>query len=486
MFKHSLLLFIICLPILGAIIISLIPIYFYNLIKKIGLFFSIITLLLSIYLLVFFDNSSSDMQFSFILNWVFPIKFGIDGISLFFILLTTFLVPICLLIGWNSIDKYIKLYTCLFLIMETFILGVFSILDLFCFYILFEAILLPMFLIIGIWGSRERKIHAAFQFFLYTLIGSLFMLIGLIYMYIITNSTSMEYFMLFGSNLFSSNIQNYLWLAMFLSFAVKVPMIPFHLWLPEAHVEAPTAGSVILAGILLKLGTYGFLRFSLTMFPLASLYFSPLIFLLSLIGIIYSSITTIRQIDLKKIIAYSSIGHMAFVTLGLFSNTVEGIEGAIVSMITHGITSSALFICVGLLYDRHKTRILKYYRGLASVMPVFCSIKLLFIFANMSVPGTSNFIGEILILIGSFQINKLVTIIASSGIILSAVYGIWYYNRIAFGSISNYLHKFNDITKRELFILSPFIFLTIFLGVYPDPFLEPLHASVTKILINYI
>lgn len=480
--------FILFFPLISALLLLVISGKKVELLKQLALLSSIITFLFSLLIWILFDNSSPDMQFSFTLNWLFPIKFGIDGISLFLIILTTFLIPICILIGWNSITNtqgyFVKFYLILFLIMESFILGVFSILDLFCFYILFESILLPMFLIIGIWGSRERKIHAAYQFFLYTLLGSLFMLIGLIYMYVSTYTTNIEYFMLSGNTIFSPTIQKYLWLAMFLSFAVKVPMIPFHLWLPEAHVEAPTAGSVILAGILLKLGTYGFIRFSLTMFPMASIYFTPIIFLLSLLGIIYSSLTTIRQIDLKKIIAYSSIGHMAFVTLGIFSTTIEGIEGAIVSMISHGIVSSALFICVGILYDRHKTRIIKYYRGLASVMPIFATIKLILIMANISVPGTSSFIGEILILIGTYQANKLVSIIAALGIILSAIYGIWYYNRIAYGQLTNYITKFNDVSLRELTILMPFVFLIFLIGIYPDILLNSIHTSVLKIIIN--
>lgn len=455
-------------------------------IKEIGLDVSLITFMASLYLWLNFDNSANHFQFVDDINWIpfynLNLTLGIDGISLFFILLTTFLIPICLLTGWSSIKIYIKEYFIAFLVTESLLIAVFSVLDLLLFYIFFESILIPMFLIIGIWGARERKIHAAYQFFLYTLLGSVLMLLGIIYIYKEVGTTHVEILL---TTHFNENLQKILWLAFFASFAVKVPMVPVHIWLPEAHVEAPTAGSVLLAGILLKLGTYGFLRFSIPMFPEASIYFTPLIYTMSVIAIIYTSLITLRQIDLKKIIAYASVGHMNFVTLGIFSLNIQGIEGSLLVMLSHGVVSSALFLCVGILYDRYKTRIMKYYRGLTLVMPLFSIIFLCFTLANMSVPGTSSFVGEFLILNGIFQVNIITTILASSGIILGAAYSIWLYNRIAFGSISNYIYKYNDINKKEFITILPFIFLTFFMGIYPDVFLDTMHVSVSNILQNY-
>jgi len=484
--NNYILLLLILLPLLGSIIILFIPKEKILTIKKIGLNTSIITFVFSLYLWLEFDNSTSNFQFVHKLNWIpsynLNLSLGIDGISLFFILLTTFLIPICILTGWDNIKVYIKEYIIAFLITETLLICVFSVLDLLLFYIFFESILIPMFLIIGIWGARERKIHAAYQFFLYTLLGSVLMLLGILLIYYEVGTTDVQILL---TTSFDEQKQKLLWLAFFASFAVKVPMVPVHIWLPEAHVEAPTAGSVLLAGILLKLGTYGFLRFSIPMFPDATVYFTPLIYTMSVIAIIYTSLTTLRQIDLKKIIAYASVGHMNFVTLGMFSLNIQGIEGSILVMLSHGIVSSALFLCVGILYDRHKTRIIKYYRGLAMVMPLFAILFLIFTLANMSLPGTSSFVGEFLILIGSFQMNTTITFLASSGIILGAAYSIWLYNRILFGTISNYISKYNDINKREMILLLPFVFLTFFMGIYPDLFLDTMHVSITNILNNY-
>jgi len=471
---------LIILPILGIIIIFFLPKDNVLLIKKFGLNISILTFIVSLILWLNFDNSIIGFQFSTIINWIpyynLNFKLGIDGISLFFIILTTFLIPICLLTGWHSIKIYIKEYIIAFLITEVLLIIVFSVLDLLLFYIFFESVLIPMFLIIGIWGARERKIHAAYQFFLYTLLGSVFMLLGVIVIYYEVGTTDIEILHLI---MFSENKQKLLWLAFFASFAVKVPMVPVHIWLPEAHVEAPTAGSVLLAGILLKLGTYGFLRFSLPMFPDASVYFTPLIYTLSVIAIIYTSLTTLRQIDLKKIIAYASVGHMNFVTLGIFSSSIQGIEGSILVMLSHGIVSSALFLCVGIIYDRYKTRIIKYYRGLVIVMPIFSVSFLIFSLSNISIPGSSSFIGEFLILNGAYQNNSIMTLMASIGMILGAAYTLWLYNRIIFGTISNFIKKYNDLNKREFMIIIPFIFLILFMGIYPDIFLDPLHGSVT-------
>jgi proton-translocating NADH-quinone oxidoreductase chain M len=405
---------------------------------------------------------------------------GIDGISLFFVVLTTFLIPICILVGWSSIKSYKKEYMIAFLICESFMIAVFCMLDLLLFYVFFESVLIPMFIIIGVWGSRQRKIQAAYQFFLYTLLGSVFMLLAILFIFFQTGTTDLQILL---TTEFSERRQILLWIAFFASFSVKVPMVPVHIWLPEAHVEAPTAGSVILAGILLKLGTYGFLRFSIPMFPEATLYFTPFIYTLSVIAIIYTSLTTIRQIDLKKIIAYSSVAHMNFVTIGMFSLNIQGIEGSILLMLSHGLVSSALFLCVGVLYDRHKTRLVKYYGGLVNTMPMFSTIFLFFTLANMSLPGTSSFIGEFLILVGAFQRNSLVATLAALGMILGAAYSLWLYNRVIFGNFKpKFLQKFSDLNRREVLIFLPFIVGVIWMGVYPEVFLECMHTSVSNLV----
>jgi len=405
---------------------------------------------------------------------------GIDGISLFFVVLTTFLIPICILVGWSSIKSYKKEYMIAFLICESFMIAVFCMLDLLLFYVFFESVLIPMFIIIGVWGSRQRKIQAAYQFFLYTLLGSVFMLLAILFISFQTGTTDLQILL---TTEFSERRQILLWIAFFASFSVKVPMVPVHIWLPEAHVEAPTAGSVILAGILLKLGTYGFLRFSIPMFPEATLYFTPFIYTLSVIAIIYTSLTTIRQIDLKKIIAYSSVAHMNFVTIGMFSLNIQGIEGSILLMLSHGMVSSALFLCVGVLYDRHKTRLVKYYGGLVSTMPMFSTIFLFSTLANMSLPGTSSFIGEFLILVGAFQRNSLVATLAALGMILGAAYSLWLYNRVIFGNFKpKFLQKFSDLNRREVLIFFPFIVGVIWMGVYPEVFLECMHTSVSNLV----
>lgn len=404
---------------------------------------------------------------------------GLDGISLFFVLLSVFLLPICLLCSWATITYRVREFNILMYLIVFLLIQVFSVLDLFLFYIFFESILIPMFIMIGIWGSRERKIHAAYQFFVYTLFGSLMMLIAVIYIYLVTGSTNLLVILNTNFTLFENRI---LWLAFFASFAVKVPMVPVHIWLPEAHVEAPTAGSVLLAGILLKMGTYGLLRFSVPMFPEGTLYFQPFVYLISVIGIIYAGLTTIRQIDLKKIIAYSSVGHMNYVTLGILSNNVYGVEGSIFLMLSHGLVSSALFLCVGLLYERYHTRILLYYGGLAFGMPVFGIFFLLFSLANISLPGTSSFIGEFLVLLGVYQINFFVTCLATFGIILGAVYVIWLYNRVMFGFVR--LEFFSDLNVKELYIFIILTFSIILLGVYPSLILNYMHSSVLLMFEN--
>jgi proton-translocating NADH-quinone oxidoreductase chain M len=450
---------------------------------KIALYTSLITFWLSIFLWIQFDKFTIGFQ---LINKLGSIPFvnidvyvGVDGISLFFILLSTFLIPICILLSRNSVQIYIKEYMICFLILEWLLILTFSVLDLILFYIFFESILIPMFIIIGIWGSRERKISAAYQFFIYTLFGSVFFLLAILSIYFETGTTDIPILLTLN---FSYERQLILWLAFFASFAIKIPMIPVHTWLPEAHVEAPTAGSVILAGVLLKLGGYGFLRFSIPMFPEASLFFKPLIYLLSVIAIIYVSLTTLRQIDLKKIIAYSSVAHMAYVTLGIFSFNLPAIEGSILLMLSHGLVSSALFMCVGVIYDRHKTRIIKYYSGLLQVMPLFVTVFFIFTLANLSFPTTFGFLGEFLVLIGLFQTNKFITFLASIGMVLGASYSIWLWNRISCGNLKVYfINTYADLNLRELFLFFPLIFFTFFFGIYPEFILDTLHVTVKNL-----
>lgn len=469
---------------LGFLTILFIPKNSVHLIRVVAVIFSYLTFFLSLFLWVFFDNSTAKLQFVSEFIWFsytnINITLGIDGISLFFVLLSTFLIPTCLLSSWSSIKKYVKEYYLAFLFMEILLILVFSVSDLLLFYIFFESVLIPMYIIIGIWGSRERKIRAAYLFFLYTLFGSVLMLLGIAYIYVTVGSVDYETLL---NHTFSDLEQKLLWLSFFASFASKIPMIPVHIWLPEAHVEAPTAGSVILAGILLKLGSYGFIRFSLPMFPYASYYFTPLIFTLSILGVVYASLTAIRQTDLKRIIAYSSVAHMNLVVMGIFSFNVVGLEGAIIQSLSHGFVSSALFLLIGVVYDRYHTRVVKYYSGMVYVMPLFVSLFLLFSMANIALPGTSSFIGEFLILIGIFKINICAAFFGALGMILGGAYSLWLFNRIAFGNLKvQYLRFFSDLNKREFFVLLPLIIGTLILGLLPDIFLIPLHTSVGNLV----
>nr|YP_010199852.1 NADH dehydrogenase subunit 4 [Hydropuntia urvillei]UAD89860.1 NADH dehydrogenase subunit 4 [Hydropuntia urvillei] len=471
-------------PLLGIFILFITPSINIYLCRLIALSVACLAFLCSLLLWIQFDNTTALFQFSNVYTWAHSMNLyytiGIDGISLFFILLTTLLTIFCILISWESVKFLAKEYLICFLLLEFLLIQVFCVLDLLWFYIFFESVLIPMFLIIGVWGARERKIRAAYQFFLYTLIGSLLMLLALLVIYFEVGTMDLQILWQYH---FSELRQLIFWLAFFASFAVKIPMIPFHIWLPEAHAEAPTAGSVILAGVLLKMGGYGFLRFSLPMFPEASIYFTPLVFTLSIVAILYASLTTLRQVDLKKIIAYSSVSHMGFVTIGIFSLNLYGIEGSILLMLSHGLVSSALFLCVGILYDRYKTRILKYYGGLIQIMPIFGIFFFFFIFANLGFPGTSNFIGELLVLIGAFQINRILTFFASLGMILGAAYSIWLFNRVSFGGLkTQYFLHFQDISRREFWILTPLTFIILWIGVYPISFLSELHFSVISLI----
>jgi proton-translocating NADH-quinone oxidoreductase chain M len=432
---------------------------------------------------VFFNNSLVKFQynseFCWLVNSNLTISLGVDGVSFFFILLTTLLFLVCTLFSWDSINIFLKQYLLCFLLMEIFLVIVFSTLDLLLFYVFFESILIPMFILIGVWGSRDRKIRAAYLFFFYTLVGSVLMLVGVLYIYSQVGTTDYETVLLFQ---FSDTEQKFLWFSFFLSFAAKVPMLPFHIWLPEAHVEAPTTGSVILAGILLKLGSYGFLRFSLPLFPAASLFFIPLVHVMSVVAIIYTSLTAIRQTDLKRVIAYTSVAHMNLVMLGLFSFNSIGLEGAILQSLSHGFVSSALFLIIGVVYDRHHTRMIKYYGGLTKVMPIFAVFFLIFTMANIGLPMTSSFVGEFLLITGCFKINTASTFFGSTGMIIGGAYALWLLNRIIYGNLKiQYLQSFYDMNKREFFSFFPLLFYTLYAGVYPKAFLATIHYSTSLI-----
>ena len=484
----TLLEYILLCPLIGASAILFLPPQKARLGQVIALSVSCFTLLLSLLLWLQFDSSTSDFQFCVERPWIpsanFSFALGVDGISLFFVILTCLLTPICLLAGWTSLQTAPREYCFAFLILETSVILIFTALDLMLFYVFFETVLIPMFAVIGIWGSRERKIRAAYQFFLYTLLGSLLMLLAILALYI--ESGSLDYRVL-RECIVSPEKQWFLWLAFFASFAVKVPLIPVHLWLPEAHVEAPTAGSVLLAGVLLKLGSYGLLRFSMVLFPQASVLFAPFVFLLSLVGIVYASLTTVRQIDLKKIIAYSSVAHMGVVTLGLFSWTLQGIEGSLLLQLSHGVVSGGLFLCIGSLYDRTKTRLLPYYSGLVQTMPVFATIFLILTLANIGVPGTSSFPAEMLAFFGTFKVNPFAGVLAATGMISGAAYSLWLYNRLIFGNIK--LHAFQsfaDFSRRETWMLLPLVVLAFWMGVSPDVFLTPMHPATMLVLEHMV
>ena len=478
---------LILLPLVGAFFIFFINSKnsVYQSSKYVALFISLANFLLSLYLWYLFDNTISEFQFLEERKWIggfINYKVGIDGISILFIILTTFITPLCIISVNSSIKTKLKDFLIAILLMETLMIGVFCSLDLIIFYLFFEGGLIPMFLIIGIWGG-ERRVYSAFKFFLYTLLGSVLMLIAIISIYWISGTTDVVKLYELGIDI---RYQNLLWLAFFSSFAVKTPMWPVHTWLPDAHVEAPTAGSVLLAAILLKMAGYGFIRFSLGLFPNASEYFVPMIYILSLIAIIYTSLVALMQEDMKKLIAYSSVAHMGFVTLGIFTMTQQGIEGSIFQMISHGLVSAALFLSVGVIYDRMHTRLISSYGGIVSIMPKYAILLMIFVLGSIGLPGTSGFIGEFLILLSAFKKNILVATIASLGVIFAAAYMLWLYKRVIFGKLLNdELKKMNDLNRSEVITLWSLAIPTIFFGFYPEPLINTVEVSVSNLVNIY-
>ena len=452
--------------------------------RWVALWATLITLAVSLLMAWRFDPSSAEFQFVERRPWLagtIMYHMGVDGISLPFVILTTGLMPICILASWQAIQTRVKEYMVAFLVLETLMIGTFSSLDLVLFYLFFEGGLTPMFLIIGVWGG-PRRVYASFKFFLYTLLGSVLMLLAIAAIYGEAGTTDIPALM---RHTFPLGLQKWAWLAFFASFAVKMPMWPVHTWLPDAHVEAPTAGSVILAAILLKMGGYGFLRFSLPMFPAASVDFAPLIFALSVVAIIYTSLVALVQEDMKKLIAYSSVAHMGFVTMGIFAMTTQGVAGGIFQMISHGLVSGALFLCVGVVYDRVHTREIAAYGGLVNRMPLYAAVFMVFTLANIGLPGTSGFIGEFLALIGTFRINSWVATFATLGVILSAAYALWLYRKVIFGTLKPSLAAIRDLGPREILIFAPLVVLTILFGIYPKPVLDMSAVSVTALIENY-
>lgn len=453
-------------------------------IRAIALFTTAFTFVISLFIWTGFDNSQPGFQFVEKFAWLdsgISYHMGVDGISMLFVILTTFLMPLCILASWESIEKRVKAYMIAFLLLETLMIGVFCALDIVLFYVFFEAGLIPMFIIIGVWGGK-RRVYASFKFFLYTLAGSVLMLLAIMAMFFQSGTTDIPTLL---THNFPASMQTWLWLAFFASFAVKMPMWPVHTWLPDAHVEAPTAGSVILAAILLKMGGYGFLRFSLPMFPIASEMFAPLIFTLSVVAIIYTSLVALMQEDMKKLIAYSSVAHMGFVTMGIFAMNQEGVQGSIFQMLSHGLVSGALFLCVGIVYDRMHTRDIDAYGGLVNNMPKYATVFMIFTMANVGLPGTSGFVGEFLTMLGVFRVNTWVAFFAATGVILSAAYALWLYRKVIFGALTKEsLKGLLDLSTREKVIIYPLVALVIFFGVYPAPIFDATAESVKALVTN--
>ncbi len=453
--------------------------------RAVALWTSLFTFAVSLLLWIQFDTSSGTFQFEERAAWFRSLNIGyhvgVDGISLFFVLLTTFLVPLCVLASWRAITDRVKEYMIAFLVLETAMVGVFSALDFVLFYFFLESMLIPMFLIIGVWGGAGRE-YAAFKFFLYTLVGSVLMLLAILAMYLHADPHTTDIPTLMATR-FPVEMQRWLWLALFASFAVKLPMWPFHTWLPDAHVEAPTAGSMVLAGVLLKFGGYGYLRFSLPMLPDASVYFTPLIFTLSVVAIIYTSLVALAQEDMKKLIAYSSVAHMGFVTIGIFTFNTQGIEGAMLVMLSHGVVSAALFLCVGVIYDRCHSRMIDHYGGLVHRMPVYAFVFMVFTLASVALPGTSGFVGEFLSLVGAYQVNTWVAVLATTGVVLAPAYMLWLYRRVIFGQLTKeHLKDIFDIDAREIAVFAPMVGVVMLMGIYPELFLSVIRASVENLI----
>jgi NADH-quinone oxidoreductase subunit M len=479
---------ILVLPLVGALFITLVRgdgVAESRNARWVALYTTLITFAVSLVLVWRFDPTSPEFQFVEKRDWLggaISYQMGVDGISLPFVILTTALMPLCIIASWSAIERRVREYMIAFLVLETTMIGTFCALDLVLFYLFFEGGLIPMFLIIGVWGG-PRRVYASFKFFLYTLLGSVLMLLAIMAMYWDAGTTDIPTLLRHG---FPVALQTWAWFAFFASFAVKMPMWPVHTWLPDAHVEAPTAGSVILAAILLKMGGYGFLRFSLPMFPLASQEFAPLIFALSVVAIIYTSLVALVQDDMKKLIAYSSVAHMGFVTMGIFAATAQGVAGGIFQMVSHGIVSGALFLSVGVIYDRMHTREITAYGGLVNRMPLYAAAFMVFTLANVGMPGTSGFVGEFLSLIGTFKVNIWVATLATIGVILSAAYALWLYRKVIFGVLDKpKLLAIKDLDYREIITLGPLAVLTIAFGVYPKPVLDMSAAAVSQLVENY-
>lgn len=481
MFSFPILSCLTFLPLVGALLVAVVP----GSSRWIALGVSTVVFVLSALMLAAFDGSVAIFQFVEKAVWFEKLgltyHMGVDGISVFFVVLSALLTPICILASWRSIEKRVREYMIAFLVLETFMIGTFCALDAILFYVFFEGVLIPMFLIIGVWGGT-RRVYSAFKFFLYTLLGSVLMLVALLVMYVQAGTTDIPTLMTAG---FDPTLQMWLWLAFFASFAVKMPMWPVHTWLPDAHVEAPTAGSVILAGVLLKMGGYGFLRFSLPMFPDASEFFAPMVFGLSIIAIIYTSLVALVQEDMKKLIAYSSVAHMGFVTLGIFTFNQQGIDGAIFQMISHGIISAALFLCVGVVYDRLHTRDMGRYGGLVKNMPKYAVVMMVFMLGSVGLPGTSGFVGEFLTLVGVFQANTWVALFATTGVVLGAAYMLVLYRRVIFGEPKNAdASAMADLTRLEFAYLVPLALIVIWLGVAPGFVMDRVSPSVEKLRVD--
>jgi NADH-quinone oxidoreductase subunit M len=480
---------VIFLPLLGAVLIFFIqgePEVVARNARWAALWTSLLTFLLSLLLWLEFDSARHDFQFVEQAAWIpsFNIKYhlGIDGISLFFVLLSTLLTPICVLASWEAIKIRVKEYMIAFLFMETLMVGMFCALDFVVFYMFFEGVLIPMFLIIGVWGG-PRRVYSAFKFFLFTLLGSVLMLLAILAVYFELGTTDIPTAL---AHHFTYDMQLWLWLAFFASFAVKMPMWPVHTWLPDAHVEAPTAGSVILAGVLLKMGGYGFIRFSIPMLPEASTYFTPLVWTLSVVAVIYTSLVALAQEDMKKLIAYSSVAHMGIVTMGLFALTQQGVEGAMIQMLSHGVVSAALFLCVGVVYDRMHSRLISTYGGLVHRMPLYAAAFMLFMLASIGLPGTSGFVGEFMALLGTFRVNTWVASLAATGMILGAAYMLWLYRRVIFGKlVKSELMSILDLSPREIAIFAPLALIVFWMGIYPSSFLDPMHATIVHLIGDY-